>query len=82
MKNILVLNSLFNQMNTIRIEKLLTMKGKTVIIIISLIRCAVATWLKSDFSYSAKINNGPKAPGAAENIEVFLSITREFLKVF
>ena len=48
------------------------------IIIINLIRCEVATWLKSVFSSSAKIINGPKAPGAAENIEVFFS----YLKIF
>ena len=40
-------------------------------IIINLIKCAVATWDKSDFSYSAKIIKGPKAPGAEENIDVF-----------
>ena len=49
------------------------MKGKIVIIMINLIKCEVATWLKSDFSSSAKIIKGPKAPGAAEKIEVFLS---------
>ena len=46
--------------------------GITVIIIISLIKCEVATWDKSVFSCSAKIINGPRAPGAAENIEAFL----------
>ena len=51
----------------------LTINGKTVIIIINLIKWEVATWLRSDFSSSAKIIKGPKAPGAAENIEVFFS---------
>ena len=45
-------------------------KGKKVIIIINLIKCDVATCERSDFSYSAKIIRGAKAPGAAENIEV------------
>ena len=52
-------------------ERLTIIKGKRVIIIINLIRGAVATWDKSDFSYSANINKGPNAPGAAEKIEVF-----------
>ena len=42
----------------------------TVIIIINLIKCDVATCDKSDFSCSASIINGPNAPGAAEKIEV------------
>jgi len=49
------------------------MNGITVIIIINLIKCEVATWDKSVFSLSAKIIRGPKAPGAAEKIEAFLS---------
>ena len=52
-------------------EKLTTKKGNNVIIIINLIKWAVATCDKSDFSYSARINRGPSAPGAAEKIEVF-----------
>ena len=40
-------------------------------IIINLIKCEVATCDKSVFSFSAKIINGPNAPGAAENIEAF-----------
>ena len=52
-------------------ERLTIIKGNTVIMIINLIRCAVATWDKSDFSYSAKIIKGPNAPGAEENIDVF-----------
>ena len=51
--------------------RLWTIKGKIVIIIINLIKWDVATLLRSDFSSSAKINKGPKAPGAAEKIDVF-----------
>ena len=54
----------------------------TVIIIINLIRCEVATWLKSDFSSSAKIKSGPKAPGAAENIDVFFPYREYLCKYF
>ena len=57
-------------------------KGKTVIIIINLIRCEVATWLKSVFSSSANIISGPRAPGAAEKIDVFFSYLENFSKYF
>ena len=51
-------------------------------IIINLIKWEVATWLKSLFSSSAKIINGPSAPGAAEKIEVFFSYLENFSKYF
>ena len=38
--------------------------------------------IKSDFSSSAIINRGPKAPGAAEKIEVFFSYFENFCKYF
>ena len=57
-------------------------KGNRVIIIINLIKCEVATLDKSDFSYSAKINNGPKAPGAAEKIDVLPLYFANFSRYF
>ena len=51
-------------------------------IIIKLIKCEVATWERSVFSFSAKIINGPKAPGAAENIEAFLLYPENFWRYF
>jgi len=51
-------------------------------VIINLIKCEVATFEISDFSCSAKISNGPKAPGAAEKIEVFLLYPENFSKYF
>ena len=46
-------------------------KGMIVMIIVNRIRCDVATCDKLAFSFSAKIINGPNAPGAAENIDAF-----------
>ena len=38
--------------------------------------------LRSDFSSSAKIRSGPKAPGAAEKIDVFFSYPENFSRYF
>ena len=51
-------------------------------IIINLIKCEVATWLRSDFSFSAIIKRGPSAPGAAEKKEVFFPYPENFCKYF